>query len=96
MKGMLELFFMSASKKIDESKTFLQFGDLSGFTRDKHALKGLAFSLHMNRLGELAAEAERGESLAQALLQEILGRIEAELQEIRKSVDAFYQGKRLH
>ena len=91
LKAVFEVFFLSTSAKITESRTFLHSGDLKALSRSMHALKGLALSLHMISIGELAAIAERADSLSPEALLEILDQLEKELKVIQKEVQAFYK-----
>ena len=91
LKSILEAFFRSAFVKIEDSRRYIQAGDLKSFSLVMHAFKGLALSLHMIRLGELATAAERVDSFSPEALPTIVDQMEAELLVIRKSVDAFYQ-----
>jgi len=90
LKSILEAFFRSAFVKIEDSRRFIQAGDLKSFSLVMHAFKGLALSLHMIHLGELAAAAERVDSFSPAELPGIVEQMETELSEIKDSVEAFY------
>ena len=93
LKGVLDLFFRSAPPKIQDAKIFLESLNFTGLSRSMHALKGLALSLHMSRMGELAAKAERSDLLSPESLNEIIRQLEIELHEIQNIVDEYYQNE---
>ena len=56
-----------------------------------HAIKGIALSLHMTGIGELAAIAERTDSLTPSALDEIIEQLETEVRAVRETVQVFYK-----
>lgn len=91
LKGVIDVFFRTASSKIEVARLSIQSGELEGWSSNMHALKGVALSLHMNRLGELAAAAEQSDLLLPAALPGIVDQLEIELHDLREAVDAYYR-----
>lgn len=91
LKKVLDVFWGSAADKLEEAGQTILSGELTNLSQKMHALKGVAFSLHMTRLGEIAAKAERLDLLSQVAWLEIVKQLEAELRELREAVDAYYQ-----
>ena len=71
LKEILEAFFEDAPQLLDVGCRASQAGDWQQLSRSMHSLKGAAFNLRMDRLGELAARAEKGGQLSLQTLQEI-------------------------
>lgn len=91
LKNVFDVFFRSAEGKIEESRRFLITGDFAGMARSMHAIKGIALSLHMISIGELATMAERTDSLSTDALCEILDQLEEEVRDVRETVQMFYK-----
>lgn len=91
VREIFDMFFEDAHPLLQEGISALQRGDRQLLSRKMHALKGSALNLRMDRLGNLAAQAEKNETLAVNALVELLTAIQTELEAVEACVNEFYR-----
>ena len=90
MKEILEAFFEDAPALLGQGKVAVAEGDSGKLARSMHSLKGAAFNMRMDALGELAARAEKGNHLSADILQQIMQGIDTELLSVKQAFDDYY------
>ena len=90
MKEILEAFFEDAPALLGQGRVAVAESDGAKLSRSMHSLKGAAFNMRMNALGELAARAEKGTHLSSDILQQIMQGIETELLSVKSAFDEYY------
>ncbi len=91
VKEIFEAFFEDAYPLIKDGTAALQAGDRHLLSRKMHALKGSALNLRMDELGNLASQAEKNETLSENELLGLMAKIQAGLEAVEASVNAFYR-----
>ena len=83
VKEILAIFFEDAPEIFMQGQAALAEQNFYKLARCMHSLKGAAFNMRMNSLGELADQAERCENLPIEKLQLIMNAIDTELREVK-------------
>ena len=94
VREIFDAFFEDSYPLIKDGIAALQAGDRQLLSRKMHALKGSALNLRMDELGNLASQAEKNETLSVNTLLELMIEIQAGLEAVEASVNAFYLASR--
>jgi HPt (histidine-containing phosphotransfer) domain-containing protein len=71
LEEILTAFFEDAPILLEQGWRSFHAGEWRQLSRSMHSLKGAAFNMRMDKLGELAASAEKGGPLTSQTLQDI-------------------------
>lgn len=91
LKEILEAFFEDAPGMVERGRRAMESQDWENLARSMHSLKGAAFNMRMDVLGELAEMAEKAGQFPRLRQQELLQEIETELKQLAQDVRAYYK-----
>ena len=93
IREIFDAFFEDAEPLLNDGTAALRAGDRRLLSRKMHAFKGAALNLRMEALGNMAAQAEKNETLSEGEAEKLLQAIRVELVTVHSRVAEFYRGQ---